>query len=596
MDYSPKLVLDSRIYDISDKVDVAVESSGSQSTYQPYPSTNTSNSSINFNCNIPSENIAVDRRVLLSSDFNFTVTIVNATGHMVLEDKPAFEWGKTDGLGQFPMNGSFSQVQATINNTNISTPLDDVMAPLLRMCDQESVSKMNLTTASYIDQNYASLNDIRESPNNPLNGFYSVNYNNKIQPRGVILPKSISVLHTAPAVSDTSLISLGIEGEQWVIGITVSLTEPLLFLSPFSGLVKANNDACFLGINNINLLCNISSNLGGIYKTTMPKSVTVTPGLNDGTPLFSNPRLLFNFLTLQPEQWSRINTKNVLPIQSYARFASSSTGTIADGAPQTFTFPIIQLSKIPDTILIFVRPPKNLTSPDGVQFKRQTRFLTIKNASISFNNASGILSSASPEELYNISKKNGSQQIFQEFVGQANVNQTNTSETGMTEASPAFKSIATQGSLLVVKPSFDFNLPSFLSAGSLGAYGLQITLQCNNFTGDEIVNPEMCVVTVDSGVMVTQQGQSSLYSGLLTKEMVLDAKQQKPVMDSNTYTNLVGGSVQESCKTALRNVLKKHFGSSKSMEGSGKSGGSSQMIGSGKSGGGQSGGKLSQYT
>ena len=32
-------------------------------------------------------------------------------------------------------------------------------------------------------------------------------------------------------------------------------------------------------------------------------------------------------------------------------------------------------------------------------------------------------------------------------------------------------------------------------------------------------------------------------------------------MDSSTFTSLTGGSVQESCNTGLRKVLKKHFGS-----------------------------------
>ncbi len=552
MDYTPKLVLDSRIRDISDKVNVDVESSGSQSTYQPYPAINSSNSSITFNVNVPSEDIAVDRRVLIDADFNFTITIgPTTTTNEIPQNAAAFKWGTTDGLGQFPMNASFSQVQATINNITLNTALDDVMAPLLRMCKQEDVSCMNLLTASYLDKNFARLSDVKYtttfgvlavtpvgSPtvnatqynliasSNPLNSSETLDYNNIIQPRGVIVPKSITVVHTAAGTTNATLRSKGEAGEKWVIGITCHLTEPFLFLSPFSGLVKSKNEAAFLGINNMNIVANISPNLGGIYKTANTWGncpISISPGLPTGQTLFTNAKLLMNQLTLQPEQWSRINTKNVLPIQSYPRFISSFAGSISNNASQTFIFPIIQLSQIPDTILIFVRPPKNLQSTTGAQFKRQTQFLTISNASISFNNASGILASASPQELYNISKKNGSYQSWQEFVGKMSFGNPNTN----TDAA-AIKTVPSQGSLLVVKPSYNFNLPPFLSSGSLGAYGLQITLQCTNFLGDTVTNPEMCVVTVENGVMVTQQGQSSLYTGLLTKEMVLDAKQQKP--------------------------------------------------------------------
>jgi hypothetical protein len=84
--------------------------------------------------------------------------------------------------------------------------------------------------------------------------------------------------------------------------------------------------------------------------------------------------------------------------------------------------------------------------------------------------------------------------------------------------------------------------------------------------------------------MVTQQGRSSIYSGLLTKNMVLETKQKQPVMDSSTYSSLTGGSVQESCNTGLRKVLKKHFGS----KGAGMSAGG--MSAGGMSAGGMSAG------
>jgi hypothetical protein len=47
-----------------------------------------------------------------------------------------------------------------------------------------------------------------------------------------------------------------------------------------------------------------------------------------------------NSLTLQPEQYSRINNRNVLAIQEYYRFVSTNSGTIANGANTAFTFPI----------------------------------------------------------------------------------------------------------------------------------------------------------------------------------------------------------------------------------------------------------------
>jgi hypothetical protein len=255
-----------------------------------------------------------------------------------------------------------------------------------------------------------------------------------------------------------------------------------------------------------------------------------------------------NLLTLQPEQYSRINTRNVLAIQDYPRFVSTNSATISNGATTAFTFPIIQLNQITDTILIFIRPPRSYISADGGQYKRQTVYFSIQTASISFNNHSGILASCSKEELYNLSKANGSKQSYQDFVGQANYGQGLTA-TGSTNVR------ATQGSLLIVKPAYNFNLPTFLSGGSLGQFGLQITLSATNYLSYDVVNPEMVVVVVNGGLVVTRQGSSSLYSGFLTKNMVLETKQQSSAIDSSSFYSLVGGSVQEACFTGLRKVL-----------------------------------------
>ena len=545
-EFQPRLVLDSRINDITDKIDFAVESSASQSTYQSFPAVNSSNNSITWNVNVPSENIAVDRRVLIQSTIAFTVNIGAGTA----VNDYAFKWGLTDGFGAFPFYSLFSQVQATINNVSVSTPLEDIMYPLLRTCDQEEVSLNNPTTSCLIDRNFVYILGADTVANsNPLGGVAQLNYNNYIHGNGMITPEEVIVeqysgTDTTNVVSD-SPVSLSADNTFKVV-VKIKVTEPLLFLSPFQGAVPTNDNACFLGINNMNIVANIRSNLTGFYRTTTSTTHTVTLG-EDGGNAFSSPQILLNLLTLQPEQYSRINTRNVLPIQDYPRFVSSYNGTVAKNSTTSFTFPVIQLNQVPDTLLVCIRPAK--TDYLFNQYTNQVQYLAINSASITFNNQSGILASATPEELYYLSKQNGSKQTYAEFVGQA---QSGYSSGGLIAP--------TQGSILILKPAYNFNLPSYLSGGSLGQFGLQITLKCTNTISD-MTNPEMLVIAVNSGMMVTQQGSSSLYSGLLTKNMVLETKQQKPAIDSSTYRKLTGGSIQDSCNTGLRKVLKKHFGS-----------------------------------
>jgi hypothetical protein len=237
-------------------------------------------------------------------------------------------------------------------------------------------------------------------------------------------------------------------------------------------------------------------------------------------------------------------------------------------------------------VLIFVKPNKNTAStsagvavPNYDKFT-QSQYYSITSAQISFNNISGILSSCTQEQLFNISKRNGSQQSYSDFFGQLIV--AGGAPSYLTEAKPS------QGSILVLKPVYDFNLHSFLSGGSLGQFGLQIQLTCHNYTGYAFTQSDMVLIAVNNGIMVTQQGSSSLYSGLLTKNMVLETKQQKPAIDSSTYSGLTGGSIQEACTTGLKKVLKKHFGKQPS-SGAGMSAG-------GMSAGGMSAGKQNRMS
>ena len=62
----------------------------------------------------------------------------------------------------------------------------------------------------------------------------------------------------------------------------------------------------------------------------------------------------------------------------------------------------IQLSGIPDKLIIFVRKPPSLLRCDDTDC-----FATITNISLNFNNQAGLLSSMTPEQLYRNSFQSG---------------------------------------------------------------------------------------------------------------------------------------------------------------------------------------------
>ena len=595
--FSTALIEDARIADITDKEVFGVFSGPSQSTYQQYNAVSASNSSIVFSAQIPSENILIDRRVLINSTVNFTITAGGA-GRIPPVGQPVFAYGFKDSLQQFPLNSLFTTCQTTINNVSTSSNLKDIFPMLMVMNDSRIMSRYNSTSPALRDQAYGFYPDGLGATNNPLASYGVGSYDADFVPRGAYNFRIVSVAHTATGIpNDGSLISIG-NNDTWSIVCSFNTTEPFVGLSPFINF-NPDSSAGLLGVNTMSFVLNIDnacsrmfSSAGGSFTNGGLANATWTPWISNislgGGVLnpFTDTRLLFNFLSLQPEQYAKLSTKNVVSYHDYPRFltiqnnqnpisaaiypvpAYAASG-VALAQPTlssvTLTSQAIQLNQIPDLILICARVP--MSSQD---WSDTSSFLTIDNIRLNFNNSSGLLASATRQDLFEMTIRNGSAQSFYEFAGIA---QNNDQATGLV------KYIPTTGSVLVINPSLDLSLPSYLTASSLGQFQLQFNLQVTNQFPYQ-VTPEICVVCVNSGIFVTTQGTSSIYTGILTKDETLRTKTERPVADIDTrsYERLVGGSMMNRGVGSIAAKLRRH----------------GSMIGNGgaKSGGGSGGGEM----
>jgi hypothetical protein len=77
--------------------------------------------------------------------------------------------------------------------------------------------------------------------------------------------------------------------------------------------------------------------------------------------------------------------------------------------------------------------------------------------------------------------------------------------------------------MLVISPT-DLSLPDELSCGSLGAFSLQFQCEVFNQFNVAVNNVELCVIACNSGVMVFNQGTTSTYTGMLTRQAILATK------------------------------------------------------------------------
>jgi len=586
--FKTALIEDARIAMITDEEVYGVQSSASQSTYQQFNAISIANSSVVFNVQIPSENILIDRHVLLQSKVAITVAAGSATDaayQVPIGANVDFIYGLNSAFQAFPLNSLMTTTQLTLNNVSTSTNTADVLAPLLKMNDSRMLSRWNSLTPSMVDAAYGVYEDGILTNNNSLASFNNNSYDNDVMPRGAF-PCDIVVQHFIGGVyADDSLVSTAVT-DTWIFTLGAIFTEPFVALSPFIN-TDPENQAGLVGINNLSLVLNIDSTCHRLFSSACPyiTGISLGNGVAVGNILpsstgLSATKLLFNFLSLQPEQYAKISTKNVVPYMDYPRYLTSQANSQAIpplSSSGTISSMSIQLNQVPDMILIVAREP--LGNQD---WSNSASFLAIQNISVNFNNSSGLLATATQQDLYNLSVRNGSAQSFYEFAGQASVNNNGAAAAG----GVLTKLVPTVGSVLVLNPCYDFSLPSYLSASSLGQYQFQFNLKVfNQF--DYAITPEILIICVNSGLLSTQQGTSQIFTGILTKEQVLKTKEQNPVphLDSAEYSRLVGGKQSNRGMANILGLLR-HHGHRKHMPDMSSSGGAT-------SGGATSGGATS---
>jgi len=542
-DFATILTKDPAIADVTEKLAYAVKSGAASTTYQPFTASSNGNSVLVFSVQVPSENILVARDALVSTPMQFTLLISN-----VPIGESAIEWGRTASLQAFPLASIMSTATATINNSTTSVNLQDVLPQILRLNNNRELFRHNGTCPSLPDQEFGLYTDAAGANSSPLAAFSNKSYDGDLTPRGAH-PCVVQVDRFVGGVwTDGSPISTSAVTNTWRVSVFTTTTEPL-FVSPFIYGDPENNKQAMTGINNMNFTFNINTTLNRLVSYAGPGVITIQQGvLPDPRPaanwlvqtgmfaqlaygLANNvlPRssagcaILLRLLSAQPSDV--LSTRNVVPYFDLPRYLTSvSNGaTIAGNTAVAVSSQAIQLSQLPDYFIIVAR--KSMAS----QLVTDTSsFLTIRNISINLNNKSGLISSASIFDLWRLSTKSGSQQSFTEFCGKA------------LKYNPAVAGgslVATTGSLLVISPT-DLSLPDELSCGSLGAFSLQFQCEVFNQFDVPVSNVELCVIACNSGIMVLNQGTTSIYTGMLTRQAIMDTKVQ-PVAD--VPDRMIGG-------------------------------------------------------
>jgi hypothetical protein len=547
---------------IHNKRDYACLRGGSQVSYKAFTTNSVSGSSIQFTCPPPSGSIIVDRKVYFELPIRLTLTS-DAANSFILAGQ--------DAPRAFPLSSIIDTLQVTVNNTSVSINMGDIIQPLLHYNTDIKLKKSDYSmTPTYQDQSqtYQDLALVQNN-RNPL-GMYGDGGDEQVEKRGGFPFVVVSQNNTSGT---------------WTAVIDMIISEPL-FLSPFyfgcgngSGFINVNTmDFNFTFVNNAftRLWSHMTANTFAAPTNKITGGSTTFNSF--GAPGFSfalnQPQLVFTYIT--PNEMQLINAlqPTTYPYFDITRFPTDQGPISYLSGGTDINSNNIQLNSIPRRMYVFARASNAALQSTALSLAPQPpgaptpgvnqgactltdTFYTINSISINFNNFSGLLSSASQRQLYEMSIKNHCNMSWNEWSG-GPVQQVNSGT-----AFPLGKGLAnglfgTIGSVLCIEFGTDIGLNDFEAPGLQGQYQLQLKMNVSNpdVTGYHDLCPiTMYIIIVSEGTFTIEKlGASMTQLGVISKSDILNA-QHKPGINYHDIQHVNGGNFLDGLKNFGHKIL-----------------------------------------
>ena len=507
----PVVIRDKRLR-IKEDRDFAVYEGGEQITYNPFSTTAFSNNYITFNVKTPSPRVVLDRKIYIRYTIQLTFNpVANPSNTKVLVSGH-------DAFRAFPLTSCMTSINLQINGVGITLNPEDIIHALLRYNTCEKVLDLDYSTApSMLDksQDYAQLYNTNR---NPLAYYGDNGY--QIGRGGFVIKSLVNTNTQAVLVAE--------------------ITEPL-FVSPLN--FGAGNSQGFVGVTELDVSINLS-NLSRMWS-----HLTSTNGVvfNEQSivPQISNPTLLLCYIT--PKEIFPIPT-SVSYSYYFVRDIQTNQGIVV---PPNTTANLImtntQLASIPRRIFIYAERPRSGTGQKTLL--TTDTFFSIESVSITWNNINSVLASATKQDLYQISKKNGCNLSWDEWSGE-NSPRFNSTPIGQNDTE-----ITLTGSVLCLDMGEDIGLNSLLAPGVGGNYNLQVYVNVKNIHPTDSIAPTLHCVIVSEGAFTILNNTAIPSDAILSKVDVLNVSQM-PETDLPPLDAFYGGSFWSKLKDIGSDVLK----------------------------------------
>ena len=467
------------LVDVKESRMYGVLQGGQRVSYRNFISTSFSNNNAVFSCPPPSPNIFVDRKVEIKMNVNIQFTGDAGAGNVLLNSG-------YDALRSYPVSSILETLNLQINNNTVSINIRDIIKPLLHYNQCQQLTEYNLSTSPVLQDRSQTYESLSNSNMNPLKSYQDSSFGS-ITGRGAFPMEIVSNTQTSAEVN-------------------VELTEEL-YISPLSFGTRQEMEA-FIGVQTFQVTFNWASNLQNLIWSHNPDLVS---NFSVSSVTLREPSLLFKYITP--------NNLEILPAhREYEYFElqryPTNVGSLAPGVQSRVSSSNIQLNSVPRQIYVFARRQNSELDID-----KTDSYLAIQNISINWDNRSGLLSNASPQDLYRLSVKNGCNLSWNEWSGQTMHLLTGGQDVETVGA----------GSVLCIEFGTDIGLSDNMAPGINGTFQLQYEVTLENVHPTDTFGVTLYTVIVSEGIFVIEANSSFSQIGVISNRDILLSRQQEGI-------------------------------------------------------------------
>lgn len=473
---------------------------GQDYTYNRFVATSFSDSNCQITCNPADATSVLNPKIYAKISYSITVTGDVQPGNYLLNIGTG---GCTDAPRAYPNTQIMNTIEVQLNGSSITTNCNQYFNAMTRCSMLHDNEERAYSIAPTMLDQFQSYADGMGSIRNPLNGYESNDYQ---CPRGGFVLDSV----TGNTINNT----LGVVSKTAVV--TFTSTEQI-FISPF------NTSKC--GITWINtMVCNFTfGDLRRIWSHDNTSGTVLAD--NAWTVHITGITLLFQ--SIKPKFYERI--PRVIPYAyNEVQMIVTQLGTITNsGVSTSVSLQSINLSAVPRRLMMVVA--RN-TADQGIT--TSDTYARIDSITLNWATNQGKLASATIQDLYEISVRNGCMMSFTQWTTEI-------------------------GSVLLIDMGKDIGLEEGLAPSVLANPQISGTINFTNISSENINFSLFCFVIYE-GTLVLSTSQMQKQIASLTPGEVRNAMGSATVEVGHTPTNAYGGSfwgdVWNGVKSAASNV------------------------------------------